>query len=447
MSSYGRSGRGGGSGRGSYYKNKYGGGGGGRGGCGGGNNNQPPPPPSNNNGGPYASLLSHLRSLNNQQYPRYHSIEVAPIGTGWQHQLFNLFVNRTQSDPYARPTNFQLVVPNANLPPHLYETKAKAVAVADFLLRKCHRWTVLNGVEDSPNSGNWGGVKGGDIQIQKPGQMVLESSGITVSNSGMVTMNLSVNLPARGRTILGEKAAEIFGTTIPSLVATCLQYNPADEAWNRPLQNHVDCVTDQIFLRAQLEQTGLVAFVCNGSVLPRSAGDNDGPMVGEDVKPFVSPPSLRVSFTLPSRGVVVEGMGIKRGVNLIVGGGFHGKSTLMSAIQLGVYNKVKGDGREMIVSNYNTVKVKSEEGRRVSNVNISPFINRIPSKPEKYTESFSSNDASGSTSQAASVMESVELGAQVLLFDEDTCANNFMQVSERSERALMKTKILAMNPL
>jgi len=458
MSGFGGRGRGGGGGRGEYYKNKYGGGRGGRGRGGGNHSNGS----SDNNingggnngsgGGPYSSLITLIRSINNQQYPRYHSIE-SPV-VGWRHDLFTLKCNRTQSDPYARPTSFQLIIPSGvvRLPQRLYAGKTEAVASADFLLRRLYSWTVRNGVSDAENSGNWGGVKGGDIQVQKPSQMIIETSALVVQDStlsscsrsvppGSVVLNLTINLPARGRTILGDKACEIFQRILPTMVSGCLIIPDADdgEGTLKGIHSHVACCMDQEYLRGELPNRGLIGFVCNGSVLPRASGDNDGPMVGSNVEHFVTPPELAVEFDLPFTKRRVRGMGVRRGVTLIVGGGFHGKSTLLSALQTGIYNKIPKDGRELIVSEATATKVKSEEGRRVSNSNIYTFIKNVPQRDRNFTKSFSTNDASGSTSQAATIVEAIEIGANTLFFDEDTCANNFMQ-RDNTMRELVKAE-------
>lgn len=107
-----------------------------------------------------------------------------------------------------------------------------------------------------------------------------------------------------------------------------------------------------------------------------------------------------------------------------MGGGYHGKSTLLSALERGVYNHIAGDGREYVITDPTAVKLRSEDGRLIREVDISLFINDLPNK--KDTHRFSTPDASGSTSQAAGIVESMEAGSQVFLLDEDTSATNFM---------------------
>ena len=127
-----------------------------------------------------------------------------------------------------------------------------------------------------------------------------------------------------------------------------------------------------------------------------------------------------------------------RVLTLIVGGGYHGKSTLLQAIERGVYNHIYGDGREWVVTDPTAVKIRAEDGRRIENVDISSFIHNPPLN--KNTEEFSTENASGSTSQAANIVEAVEAGTQLILFDEDTSATNFMIRDERMQRLVSNEK-------
>jgi predicted ABC-class ATPase len=200
---------------------------------------------------------------------------------------------------------------------------------------------------------------------------------------------------------------------------------------------HLKVIRDQYELRNSISESNLIAFVANGSILPRQSGTSQFPMDTSKAKKFVSPPSLEREFTLYS-GEVIRGMGIPQGVHLIVGGGFHGKTTLLSALQVGVYDKVPGDGREYVVTIDSTVTVRTEDGRRVSAVNISPFIDNLPMGIS--THSFTTTDASGSTSQAANIIEALECGAKVLLIDEDRSAANFMLRDHRMQSLVVKEK-------
>ena len=189
----------------------------------------------------------------------------------------------------------------------------------------------------------------------------------------------------------------------------------------KKVQQAVWLAEDQAMLRQILKKEKLVAFVANGSVLPRKSGVSDLPM--KDSVPFESPASMERTFVLPHRGEI-RGMAVPEGITLIVGGGYHGKSTLLDALQMGVYDHIAGDGREFVLTENTAVKLRAEDGRSVKNVDISLFINNLPNG--KDTHQFSTPDASGSTSQAAAVMEGLEAGTRLFLIDEDTSATNFM---------------------
>lgn len=178
----------------------------------------------------------------------------------------------------------------------------------------------------------------------------------------------------------------------------------------KKIQEIVELADDQQAIREQLPERGLVAFVANGAMLPRESGVSDRPMRG--AVPFESPESMEVELTLPHKGKI-KGMGIPEGITLIVGGGYHGKSTLLKALELGVYNHIKGDGREYVITDHTAMKIRAEDGRAVSHVNISPFINNLPNG--KDTVDFSTEDASGSTSQAANVVEAVNAGCKSII--------------------------------
>ncbi|KAL7426230.1 hypothetical protein ACHAXH_000273 [Discostella pseudostelligera] len=397
-----------------------------------------------NNGGSHADLVELLRRLDGKQYPAYHDIESST--KGWVNNMggYSLYIARAQSDPFAKPTRCRVVVKSetAKFPPVSYQNRVRSVALGDYLNRVFYNICKNMGADVGAGTGEngqgnrgWSGSKGGDIEISKPNQHVIEQTAVRVLPNGDVWAQFTVNLPARGRTIQGFRAIQVFDQTLPQLVQKALVYTSLDSA---DVTRHVLNVEDQEWVRSSLEIRGLVAFVPDGALLPRKSGADDEPMedvkVGEgaggggDFTPrlvrFHSPDTLRVTFDLPNMGKTLAGIGIRKGITLIVGGGFHGKSTLLSALQVGIYNKIPGDGREFCVCTPNTVKIRAEDGRNVSQVNISPFINNLPFG--QGTNCFTTPDASGSTSQATNIIEALEMGAKTLLIDEDTCATNFM---------------------
>jgi predicted ABC-class ATPase len=416
MSGRGRGGRGGrgdgggrsrGGGRGEYYKNKYGGGG--RGGRGGNrddnnnnNNSQNSSPPQG--GGSYADLEHCLRRLDGKSYGAYHDLDT-PSDLGWTNHSdgFTLFVERAQADPFAAPTRCRVIVDAAKaaFPPEAYSNRIRAMATCDFLLRNLYGVCKLRGADAALGGQGWSGPKGGDIQILEAGQHVLEQSAIRIdTKTGNVIAQLTINLPARGRTILGHAAESILLQTLPVLVQQSLVFQSLSKD---ALKRHVHSVEDQCWLQNRLESRNLVAFVRNGAILPRQSGVDDRPMDAVKAIRFESPERLEVSFDLPNAGTTISGMGIPKGITLICGGGFHGKSTLLEALQVGIYPKIPGDGREFCAMSPKSAKIRSEDGRNVQSVDISTFINNLPFG--KDTACFSTPDASGSTSQATNILE------------------------------------------
>jgi predicted ABC-class ATPase len=346
----------------------------------------------------------------------------------YRFEAFDLFIDHVQGDPFAAPSRARARVPldRAGFPSSLYGKRIRKIAFGDYIARQFRR--TLQGVV----KGHRGMGKSGLIDIDSGGQEILERNAVVLDDRHLEA-RFVVGLPAMGRTILGREAMDIFFREVPLLVDKALFYRNHDPS---RVKGHVEAAEDQDSLRGMLPEKGLVAFIGDGAILPRRSGVDDRPLERNAI-PFRYPGELGVEFELPNRGHVV-GMGIPAGVTLIVGGGFHGKSTLLNAIERGVYNHIPGDGREMVVTHPGAVKIRAEDGRNIEKVNISPFINNLPLG--KDTVRFSTENASGSTSQAANIMEFLEVGATVLLIDEDTSATNFMVRDERMQELVAKEK-------
>ena len=327
---------------------------------------------------------------------------------------FELVIDHVQGDPFADATRMRALVPAASaaFPEWTRTNHARITATADFLNRSFAE--SLREVSVRRGSG-----RSGELIILAPGQEVLVRTSIIVAADGAVEARFRAGLPAKGRTILGAEAAEMLTRDVPAAVEAALLFSSLDAD---ALRRHVETVEDARALREQLDARGLVSFVADGSRLPRRTGIDDRPLEGEVVE-FKAPASLRVALAAPNGGEVT-GLGVPRGVTLIVGGGFHGKSTLLRAIERGVYDHIPGDGRERVVTSASAVKVRAEDGRAVAGTDIANFIGRIPGDAD--TRNFVTANASGSTSQAAAIVEAIEVGARVLLLDEDTSATNFM---------------------
>ncbi len=342
---------------------------------------------------------------------------------------FTLFIDYVQGDPFASPSRIRVRVDqkNAGFPESLFEGRPGRIGFEDFITR-----AVANSIKTNAK-GNRGTGKSGLIAIQSCGQEMLERTSVVI-NKDFLEARLTIGLPASGRRVLARQAREMLLYELPRIVDRSLFYRSVDR---EKLRMHVETMEDQDFLRERLEGMGLVCFIANGSILPRESGISQRPMKGRGVIPFISPTSMEVEISLPNRGEV-KGMGIKKGVTLIVGGGYHGKSTLLRAVERGVYNHIPGDGRELVATSFDAAKIRAEDGRSVEKVNISSFINNLPNGDD--TVRFSTQNASGSTSQAANIIEALELGAGTLLLDEDTSATNFMIRDGRMQELVAKDK-------
>jgi predicted ABC-class ATPase len=369
-----------------------------------------------------------LRRIDGRGYKAYRDIRGA-----WTLGRVTLHVDHVQGDPFAAPSRLRLRVPveAAGFPAELQTGPVRRLALEDFLVRAAAR-AAAGGVRR-------GSGKSGALFVDAGGQQVIERTAAVVTPE-FVELRLQAGLPAAGRRVLGREAEALLCQDLPDLADEALLFESHDP---EAIRRFVEGVENQEHLRALLPEHGLVAFVGDGAVLPRESGASDRPLRGPDVVPFRSPDSLRVELPLcnpvdtpEGPRETVSGMGVPRGVTLIVGGGYHGKSTLLQALERAVHPHVPGDGREWVVSDRALAKVRAEDGRRVEQVDISAFIDNLPQG--RSTTAFSSDDASGSTSQAANIVEAVEAGASGLLLDEDTSATNFMVRDARMQALVHK---------
>jgi predicted ABC-class ATPase len=349
-----------------------------------------------------------IGAIDRRGYPAYKDLR----GT-YDFGDFLLSVDHVQGDPFAAPSSLSVCMDHgtAGWDRGLFAQPWTRTAFEDFLVRRFDR-------ELSRRSFSVGGSgKSGFLGTSRPGPEVLERTACSCGAEGL-TLRFEAGFPAHGRSVAADALVSMLVKLVPAAVRATLACTPE---LARAARAAADLADDQHFVREELERLGLVAFVADGSVLPRSSGVSSRPLVG--AKPFESPASLRTVLDLPHRGPT-PGMGVPRGVTLIVGGGYHGKTTLLKALEAGVYNHVAGDGRELAITEADAVKLRAEDGRSVCNVDISPFVNNLPNGAD--TRSFSTDDASGSTSQAAATVEALAAGSRCLLIDEDTSATNFM---------------------
>jgi predicted ABC-class ATPase len=368
-------------------------------------------------------LKKILERIDGKGYKAYKDIEGS-----FDFGPFTLHIDHVQGDPFASPSRLRIHAPltKTGFPPSLYEGRVRRIALQDFIARQ------FEALQRKLAKGRRGIGKSGLIGIDAGRQEILDRSAVSIDAHG-IEIRFTVGLPADGRRILGKEAIAVFFEEISQIGEQSLFYQYYDPS---EVRMHGEVAEDHHAIQRQLEERGLVAFLHDMSILPRRSGIDDRPLT-QNVVPFYYPPELEVELSVPNRGRI-KGMGIPTGVTLIVGGGFHGKSTLLRAVELGIYPHIPGDGREYIAALPSAVKIRAEDGRMIEKVDISPFINRLPQG--KDTVRFSTEDASGSTSQAANIMEALEMGTRLLLIDEDTSATNFMIRDERMQELVSKEK-------
>ena len=368
-----------------------------------------------------AELKKDILAIDHRGYPGYKGLRGR-----YQFKDHVLSIDHVQGDPFASPSHLSVHVDGhkAGFPKDYYQDDISRITLQDHLTR-CFGKALAPFSFKAKGSG-----KSGLLSVSHCGQQVLERTACEVSSDGSVTVRFEAGFPANGRSVNAGELVKMLFQFVPEAAQIALFY---DRLNKNALKAAIELARDQQFLREHLSEQGLAAFLADGSVLPRESGISDRPMKG--AVPFQSPAACKVTVTLPYHGPVT-GMGIKKGITLFVGGGYHGKSTLLQALEMGVYNHIAGDGREYVITDPSAWKLRAEDGRSISHTDISPFINHLPNK--KDTVHFSTEDASGSTSQAANLMEAVESGSKLLLIDEDTSATNFMIRDELMQKVICR---------
>lgn len=369
-------------------------------------------------------LRQLLSDIDRKSYPAYK-------GTRGNYRFpgYVLYIDHVQGDPFASPSRLHVEVAGkvAGYEKELFDQPYKKLAVEDYLIRQFGKWVEKYSFQAK------GSGKSGLISVTRCGQEVLKRSACEIDDrTGNIILRFEAGFPANGRTVNAKELQKILFDYLPKCVENALLYKNQDKD---AVRKAVELSEDQHCIREQLKKRGLVAFVADGAILPRESGVSSRPM--KRAVAFQSPDSMRVTMDLPHKGRL-SGMGVSSGITLIVGGGYHGKSTLLKALEMGIYPHVAGDGREYVVTDESAVKIRAEDGRSMKRTDISMFISHLPNG--KDTKEFSTEDASGSTSQAANVIEAMEAGAKTLLIDEDTSATNFMVRDELMQKVIHREK-------
>ena len=368
------------------------------------------------------TLKNELQRIDGRGYKAYKDLQGQ-----YDFNNYILSIDHVQGDPFASPSRIRIIINKnkARFPEELIDENYKRIAVSDFLTRLFY-FNINKFSEKIFVSG-----KSGLISISRCPQQILERTSVII-NKDNIEARFYAGFPAKGRTVLSRELKKILYNVIPSIVENTLIYENINK---NKLINRIKLAEDQKYIRSEIKKRDLIAFIANDSILPRESGVSQRPL--KNALPFKSPESLEVELNLPNKGLI-KGMGIKKGITLIIGGGYHGKSTLLNALELGVYNHIEGDGREFVITDNTAVKVRAEDGRSIKNTDISLFIDNLPNG--KDTVKFTTENASGSTSQAANIIEAIEAKAKVLLIDEDTSATNFMIRDDLMQKLVSKEK-------
>jgi predicted ABC-class ATPase len=366
------------------------------------------------------NLNLNLRRIDGRPYGAYKGIRGR-----YNFHDFILNIYHIQGDPFAAPSGIRILMPleNSGIPSEFYDTKIRAIALADYLLRK-----VGPGIISL--SKPMGSGQSGVFSIVLPGPEVIERNTARIFN-GQLDLRFQLGLPGDGRRVMADAAFELLAQDLPAALSEALYYANID---HKEMSEHVRCVELQELLRAELIKGNYVSFIAEGSVLPRRSGASQEPHLS--AIPFNSPEEFKKVFII--NGEPISGMAIPQGLTVITGGGYHGKSTLLKAIQAGVWNHIPGDGREKVVTLSAAVKIRSEDGRYVGGTDISGLIGNLPGGVD--THHFVTESASGSTSQATNFNEALCLGANLLLIDEDISAVNFLVCDSRMKALIPKEK-------
>jgi len=223
-------------------------------------------------------LLNILRKINGKGYKAYRELK----GT-YRFEDYALTFDTIQSDPFASPSRVRIRLPGerAQFPGDTFKNPGRSVALRDYITRVFYRKSLSR-------SRRRGTGRSGLIEIDQPGQEILERSSVVV-NHDFIEARFSIGLPAEERRVNARHAEEMLFREVPAIVKESLLFESLDRA---ELYRHIETSEDADCLRNSLCALGLVAFVADGSRLPRKSGVDQRPL--EDAIEFESPPSLSI---------------------------------------------------------------------------------------------------------------------------------------------------------
>ena len=348
-------------------------------------------------------LEKQLTQINKKGYKTYQQLKNI-----YQYPTYTLHLDYIQKDPYAKPSKAHITIKQDThkIPEKLYNTPPRKTALETIITQKFHQETLKHKYNHKAK-----------ITIPHNNQEILIRNNIEITKEKL-TIYFNIGLPANGRRINSQEAQKLLNSILPQIIKNTCNYQKYDKEY---LLKTVITNEDATYIRNNLKQKKIVTFIANNSILPRKTGNNDKPL--KTAKPFKTPETLKQEY-ITNNNTKIIGMGIPEGITIIIGGGYHGKTTLLESIQNGVYNHIYQDGREYTITDKTATKIKAENGRNIEKVNINSFISNTPNNIN--TKQFTTNNASGSTSQATNLIEAIEAGSKLILIDEDTSATNFM---------------------
>jgi predicted ABC-class ATPase len=370
---------------------------------------------------PIHELFALFSKLDGQSFSGYRKL----LNKAFRHDNYHLCFIHIQGSPGAFPASvcrLGLKIAELGVAGGCLFNNLRKMGAADYLLRAWHAGVLSHARQNRGHQGS------GSFQPLTMPPQVLERN-IVHFEEETIQIALHISLPgSQDNRVLGRQATHMFSLELTAIVDTL-------RAWianTARLKRHCDVVEDMVVLQTQLARYGLVAFVGDGAILPRQSGISQDPL-NEGAVAFYAPDQMAVEVEFTHAGRK-RGLGIRPGVNVLIGGGFHGKSTLLDALAKGVYPHIPGDGREQVVTHPDAAFICAEEGRAVSGLDISGFIDNLPGRVD--AKRFRTTNASGSTSEAAAIIEAVLAGAKLLLIDEDSSATNFL-IKDRNMRKLI----------
>ena len=353
------------------------------------------------------SLVKSLLSMDGKGYQKYKE-----LSQFCELDDMTLYLDKIQNDVASSSSmRLRISIKKAGFPDDTYDTKAKEIALRDLIARRF--WESCRMYAKGNSEGNSGGM----ISIPRPGQEILERSSVVMSDT-FIEVRFKASLPSAGRNVAGRSAVKMLTEDLPEIARSSLHYTSYKQS---KLYNHIDTAVTAQSIRGSLRERGLVAFIADGSILPRR-DDGLAPMI--DAVPFRSPEPLLTTFPT-SDGGTVKGMGIPEGLTAVIGATGHGKTTLIEAISSGVYDHIPGDGRELVITREDAVTVTRDIGRSVRNVDASMFI-YAPN-----THSLSADDADDAVSSAVSAAEMMETGSRLLIMDDTSVSHGLLYRDEK----------------